>query len=107
MFVTGHLKNGTVDLNWKLLANANQTVVIYMGLVGLPIICQQLLAHGVAASMPIALVEQGTTKRQRVFTSTLESMPEKIKGKDIHAPTLIIIGTVVSLHESLQWYKTK
>ena len=105
MFVTGHLKNGTVDLNWPLLATPNQTVVIYMGLVGLPTICQQLIAHGVAASMPIALVEQGTTKQQRVFTGTLDNMPSKLSTQDIHAPTLIIIGSVVTLHESLNWYK--
>ena len=107
MFVTGHLQNGTVDLNWPLLATPNQTVVIYMGLVGLPTICQQLIAHGVAASMPIALVEQGTTKQQRVFTGTLNNMPSKLSTQDIHAPTLIIIGSVVTLHESLNWYKPK
>ena len=84
IFVAGHLKNGSVELNWPLLAIPNQTVVIYMGLVGLPIICKQLMAHGVAPSMPIALVEQGTTRRQRVFTATLDTMIEKIEGQDIH-----------------------
>ncbi len=105
LFVTGHLKNGSVDLNWPLLATPNQTVVIYMGLIGLPIICQRLVAHGVTPDTPIALVEQGTTRQQRVFTATLESMVEKIEGQDIHAPTLIIVGSVVSLHESLRWYQ--
>lgn len=107
VFVTGHLKNGTVDLNWPSLATPNQTVVIYMGLVGLPVICEQLIAHGVMPSMPIALVEQGTTHRQRVFTATLESMADEIKDQNIHAPTLIIIGSVVSLHKSLRWYNPK
>ena len=105
IFVAGHLKNGSVELNWPLLAIPNQTVVIYMGLVGLPIICKQLMAHGVATSMPIALVEQGTTRRQRVFTATLDTMIEKIEGQDIHAPTLVIVGTVVSLHDTLSWYQ--
>ena len=104
VFVTGHLKNGTVDLNWSSLAVANQTVVIYMGLVGLPTICTKLIEHGVDADMPIALVEQGTTNKQRVITSTLSKMPKVIAGANIHAPTLIIIGTVVTLHKSLNWF---
>ena len=107
MFVTGHLKNGSVDLDWRLLATPNQTVVIYMGLLGLPTICTQLMEHGVAPNMPIALVEQGTTQRQRVFTATLESMPKTIKNQDIHAPTLVIIGSVVTLQESLNWYTSE
>ena len=104
LFVTGHLKNGTVDLNWQALATPNQTVVIYMGLVGLPIICQQLIQHGVAKTMPIALIEQGTTQRQRVFTGTLATLAENIAQEKIQAPTLIIIGEVVQLHDSLTWY---
>ena len=107
MFVTGHLKNGSVDLDWRLLATPNQTVVIYMGLLGLPTICTQLMEHGVAPNMPIALVEQGTTQHQRVFTATLESMPKTIKNQDIHAPTLVIIGSVVTLQESLNWYTSE
>lgn len=105
VFVTGHLKDGTVDLNWPMLANPNQTVVIYMGLVGLPYICQKLIEHGVPSSMPIALIEQGTTTRQCVYTGELETMPNIIKNKDIKAPTLIIIGSVVSLHDHLAWFK--
>ena len=104
VFVTGHLKNGTVDLNWPMLANANQTVVIYMGLVGLPHICQKLIEHGVSSSMPIALIEQGTTNKQNVYTGELGTMPILIKNKDVKAPTLIIIGTVVSLHNQLSWF---
>jgi len=104
LFVTGHLKDGTVDLNWPLLATSNQTVVIYMGLVGLPVVCEQLIAHGVKPEMPIALIQQGTTQRQKVFTGTLETMEQQISGKKIQAPTLIIIGSVVSLHDELAWF---
>lgn len=107
VFVTGHLKDGTVDLNWPMLANPNQTVVIYMGLVGLPHICEQLISHGVSSTTPIALVEQGTTQNQSVYTGNIGNMPEKIKGKSIKAPTLIIIGSVVTLHQSLSWFKPK
>jgi uroporphyrin-III C-methyltransferase/precorrin-2 dehydrogenase/sirohydrochlorin ferrochelatase len=105
VFVTGHLKNGTVELNWSMLATASQTVVIYMGLVGLPYICQKLIEQGVSEHMPIALVEQGTTNNQRVYTGTLETMPGIIQNKEVKAPTLIIIGTVVSLHRQLSWFK--
>mgnify|MGYP005737699813 CR=1 FL=1 len=104
LFVTGHLKDNTVDLNWPLLATPNQTVVVYMGLIGLPVICEQLIAHGVAPSMPIALIEQGTTREQKVYTGTLETMPNLIANQKVKAPTLIIIGSVVSLHDKLAWF---
>lgn len=107
MFVTGHLKDGSVDLNWPALAAPNQTVVIYMGLVGLPTICDNLMKHGVPAEMNIALIQQGTTQNQRVFTGTLGTMPDKIRDEQVQAPTLIIIGTVVSLHQQLAWFAPK
>ena len=103
-FVTGHLKDGTVNLDWPALTNKNQTLVIYMGLVGLPTICEKLIEHGVSKDMPIALVQQGTTKNQKVFTGTLDTIVDNIKGKKIQAPTLIIIGSVVSLQEKLSWF---
>lgn len=105
VFVTGHLKDGTVDLNWPMLANPNQTIVIYMGLVGLPHICQKLIEHGVCSTMPIALIEQGTTNKQRVHTGELQTMPRIIENVDVKAPTLIIIGSVVSLHDDLSWFE--
>ncbi len=104
VFVTGHLKDGSMDLNWSSLAHPNQTVVFYMGLKGLPVICEQLVEHGLAGSTPIALVQQATTPRQRVFTGTLATMPELIAGKRIRPPTLIIVGDVVRLHDKLAWF---
>ena len=104
LFVTGHLKDGTVDLDWQLMTTPNQTVVIYMGLVGLPIICEKLITHGVPSDMPIALIQQGTTSNQRVITGTLASLPERIAGQEIQPPTLIIVGTVVSLQPQLSWF---
>ncbi len=104
VFVTGHLKDGTMNLNWKALAHPNQTVVFYMGLKGLPVICQQLIAHGMEATTPIALVQQGTTRNQRVFTGTLADMPQRIEGAAVKPPTLIIVGGVVELHERLAWF---
>lgn len=102
-FVTGHLKDGSCDLDWEQLAKPGQTLVFYMGLVGLPLICEQLVAHGLSAATPIALVEQGTTPRQRVFTGTLASMPQLVAEQDITPPTLTIVGDVVRLHETLKW----
>jgi len=104
-FVTGHLKDGSINLNWQQLAAPNQTVVIYMGLVGLETICRQLIAHGCPPTHPIAIVQQGTTKHQRVLTGTLADMPQRVEHADIKPPTLIIVGSVVALHEQLEWFK--
>jgi uroporphyrin-III C-methyltransferase/precorrin-2 dehydrogenase/sirohydrochlorin ferrochelatase len=103
VFVTGHLKDGSVDLNWKALAHPKQTVVFYMGLHGAPTLCKELVAHGLPASTPVALVEQGTTPQQRVFTATLDTLLEVIANEDIKPPTLIIVGDVVTLHDKLKW----
>ena len=107
VFVTGHMKDGSIDLNWDMLAQPNQTVVIYMGLVGLPVICKQLIAHGVDSSMPIALIEQGTTQNQRVFTGSLSTLPEIIEKSSVRAPTLVIVGEVVRLRDHLSWFEAK
>jgi len=104
-FVTGHLKDGSINLNWEQLATSNQTIVIYMGLVGLAQICQSLIEHGCPETHPIAIIQQGTTDKQRVITGTLATLPGKIKNKALTAPTLIIIGTVVTLHNKLDWFK--
>lgn len=104
-FVTGHLKDNTVNLNWKQLAAPNQTIVIYMGLVGLNTICTSLIQHGAPADLPIALIQQGTTRTQRVITATLSTIYKKIEHENIQPPTLFIIGTVVSLHNTLKWFK--
>lgn len=103
-FVTGHLKNNSIDLPWQELVAKGQTIVFYMGFVGLPVICQQLIKHGQSADTPIALIEQGTTTNQRVFTATLATLAEQIKDQQIHAPTLIIVGEVVKLRNKLAWF---
>ena len=104
VFVTGHLQDGSVNLNWKALAQPRQTIVFYMGLHGISVLCRELIAHGLPASMPAALVEQGTTRNQRVYVGTLETLPDIVQHNDIHAPTLIIVGEVVRLHEKLAWF---
>lgn len=105
-FVTGHLKDGTMDLNWQQLAQPSQTLVFYMGLVGLPIIVEKLTAHGVSPDMPIALVQQGTTHKQRVYTGSLSSILDIVEKDRPKPPTLIIVGEVVRLREKLSWFQT-
>jgi len=104
-FVTGHLKDGTIDLNWQQLAQPNQTVVFYMGLLGLAIIVEQLTAAGVSPDMPVALVQQGTTHNQRVYTGTLSTILERVEQDPPQPPTLIVVGEVVRLRERLSWFR--
>ncbi|RRV45773.1 siroheme synthase CysG [Pseudomonas sp. p106] len=104
-FVTGHLKDGTSNLPWNDLVAPNQTLVFYMGLVGLPTICAELIRHGRASSTPAALVQQGTTRNQRVFTGTLADLPALVAEHEVHAPTLVIVGEVVQLREKLAWFE--
>lgn len=104
-FVTGHLKDGSADLPWTELVQPNQTVVFYMGLVGLATICTQLIAHGRAADTPIALIQQGTLPQQRVITGTLADMVERVAAAEgVRAPTLVIVGEVVRLRRELAWF---
>jgi uroporphyrin-III C-methyltransferase/precorrin-2 dehydrogenase/sirohydrochlorin ferrochelatase len=105
VFVTGHLQNGSIDLNWAALAQPRQTIVFYMGLVGIEVLCRELSAHGLPAATPAALIQQGTTPQQRVLTGTLESLPAIVRRSGVKAPTLIIIGEVVTLRERLKWFE--
>jgi uroporphyrin-III C-methyltransferase/precorrin-2 dehydrogenase/sirohydrochlorin ferrochelatase len=104
VFVTGHLKDGSMDLDWAALARPRQTIVVYMGLLGLPLLCRKLVAHGLARGMPAAVVQQGTTQAQRVVTGTLATLPALVAKAKMHAPTLIIVGDVVRLRERLNWF---
>jgi uroporphyrin-III C-methyltransferase/precorrin-2 dehydrogenase/sirohydrochlorin ferrochelatase len=104
-FVTGHLKDGSTDLNWDALAHPGQTVVFYMGLHGVEAICKGLIEHGLSEKTPAALVEKGTRPDQKVHIGDLTSLPDIVKNNDIKPPTLIIVGDVVKLHEKLSWYE--
>jgi uroporphyrin-III C-methyltransferase/precorrin-2 dehydrogenase/sirohydrochlorin ferrochelatase len=103
-FVTGHLKDGSIDLNWKALAHANQTIVFYMGLHGVAELCKQLTLHGLDKNTPAALVEKGTTQHQKVHIGNLTTLADIVKENNVKAPTLIIVGEVVSLHDKLSWF---
>lgn len=102
-FLTGHLKEGSPELPWDELVYENQTLVLYMGLVGLENTCQQLIAHGQRSNMPVALISKGTTPEQKVVVGTLADIASKVSEHHIQAPTLTIIGEVVSLREQLKW----
>lgn len=103
-FVTGHPKDGVLDLPWAELIAPTQTVVFYMGLGCLPAICEQLMAYGRAAHTPIALIENGTTAQQRVFVGKLDTMVEQLSEVAVQSPSLIIVGEVVALREKLHWF---
>jgi uroporphyrin-III C-methyltransferase/precorrin-2 dehydrogenase/sirohydrochlorin ferrochelatase len=103
-FTTGHLRDNTINLNWPALVQQNHTLVFYMGLTGLSIICEKLMQHGMAGSMPIALVQAATRTEQKVLTGTLETIVDNPITATLKPPTLIIVGTVVELHKSLNWF---
>jgi len=107
IFVTGHLKDGSMNLDWDALARPNQTIVVYMGLHGLETLCAELIAHGLPDSTPVAIVQQGTTQNQRVITGTLATLPAIAQVEKPQAPTLIIVGGVVTLREKLAWFNPK
>lgn len=102
-FLTGHLKEGSPELPWRELVYEHQTLVLYMGLVGLEKICARLIEHGQRTDMPVALISKGTTPEQKVVVGTLADIASKVTEHHIRAPTLTIIGEVVKLREQLQW----
>ena len=104
IFVTGHLQDGSCDLDWPGLARPRQTVVIYMGLSGLPLIARELMAHGLPASCPVAVVSKGTLPEQRVVCATLATVAEAVAAAKLQSPCLTIVGEVVKLREQLDWF---
>jgi uroporphyrin-III C-methyltransferase/precorrin-2 dehydrogenase/sirohydrochlorin ferrochelatase len=105
VFVTGHLQDGSLELNWRALVQPRQTIVFYMGLLAVDQLCARLVEHGLPAGTPAALIQAGTTPQQRVLTGTLETLPGIVARGDVKAPTLIIIGEVVRLRERLKWFE--
>lgn len=99
--VTGHLKTGG-ELDWANLAAEKQTLVFYMGLNQAAAIQEQLIAHGMQADMPVALVENGTSVQQRVESGTLSELGEL--AQQVKSPSLIIVGRVVALRDKLKWF---
>ncbi len=104
VFVTGHLKDSSFDLDWPMLARARQTVVIYMGLTGLATICGKLIEHGLAADWPAAVVAQGSLASQRVVCATLATLAGEVERAGLCSPCLTIVGEVVRLRGELAWF---
>jgi uroporphyrin-III C-methyltransferase/precorrin-2 dehydrogenase/sirohydrochlorin ferrochelatase len=104
VFVTGHLKNGSAQLDWRALAQPRQTLVVYMGVHGLASICEGLADNGLPPDTPAALVEKATLPAQRVVEGTLASLAEKASREKIKPPALLIVGEVVRLRPRLAWF---
>ena len=104
LFLTGHFKDGKIDFDWPKLITNKQTVVIYMGLLSLPDFIKQLVEHGQKKTMPIAVIERGTTDSQRVIQGNIGNIINKIARSKIKSPALIIIGEVVKLRSQLKWF---
>ncbi|NOH80695.1 uroporphyrinogen-III C-methyltransferase [Vibrio sp. RE86] len=102
MFITGHLKAESDQMDWSTLARGNQTLVIYMGLMKSEYIQSQLIEHGRQSDTPIAIVERGTQQTQKVFKGQLAELSDL--AKDAQSPSLIIIGEVVNLSDKLAWF---
>nr|WP_211165638.1 siroheme synthase CysG [Pseudoalteromonas arctica] len=103
-FVTGHCKKDGQELDWQSLAKANQTLAIYMGVIKSPHIQSELLKHGRKADTPVAIIENGTRKNQRVVTGQLGELADLIERNSIISPALLIIGEVAALHSQLAWF---
>jgi uroporphyrin-III C-methyltransferase/precorrin-2 dehydrogenase/sirohydrochlorin ferrochelatase len=107
VFVTGHEKEGELNLNWESLIQPRQTVVLYMGLTSLEAITSGFIEHGADPQTPAAVVENGTRAGQRVIAGTLDSLLDRTSQARVKSPALIIVGTVVSLREKLSWFANR
>jgi len=107
VFVTGHEKDGQLKLNWESLIQPRQTVVVYMGLSSLGAITGGFISHGADPHTPAAVIENGTRADQRVISGTLENLGGKTADAQLKSPALIIIGSVVTLRDSLSWFASE
>ncbi len=107
LFVTGHMKDGVLDLNWDALMQPRQTIAVYMGVMALERLCGELRRRGMPNETPAALIQQGTTRNQRVFSSTLADLPAEVARHEVSPPSMILIGEVVRLRSRLAWFQEK
>lgn len=105
-FITGHLKTGEVEQSkWEALAKGVDTLAIYMGVSQLSTIVEQLIQFGKAPATPIALIQWGTTSKQRTVTGTLETIVKQAREEQIENPAMIIIGKVVEMRDQIKWFE--
>ena len=105
LFLTGHFKEGKIDFNWPMLVSENQTLVIYMGLLSLADLTFNLIKNGMKKDTPVAVIESGTTSKQKVIIGKLSHIRSKVSRANIKSPALIIVGEVVNLRQKLNWFK--
>ncbi|KHN59200.1 CysG [Dickeya fangzhongdai] len=94
-FITGHARDGEPQLDWETLGAGQQTLVFYMGLSHASRLCQKLIAHGLPASTPLAIIERGTQPEQRLLTATLATLPTLMARYQPQSPSLLVVGEVV------------
>jgi uroporphyrin-III C-methyltransferase/precorrin-2 dehydrogenase/sirohydrochlorin ferrochelatase len=105
IFITGHAKDDKLDLDWDKLIRPSQTLVVYMGLYSLPMLCEKLIGHGADANTPAAVVDNGTRKNQQVITAPLGELADAVAKAEFLGPAVVIVGSVVTLRERLSWFK--
>lgn len=101
-FITGHCRPDGDGLDWADLARARQTLAIYMGTMKAADISQRLIAHGRAATTPVAVISRGTRADQLVQTGTLQQLEQLAQQAPL--PALLVIGEVVELHHQIAWF---
>jgi uroporphyrin-III C-methyltransferase/precorrin-2 dehydrogenase/sirohydrochlorin ferrochelatase len=101
VFVTGHTKDGEVELDWPALVRPQQTIVVYMGAKAVASLCAGLIAHGLDPATPAALIENGTCQHQRTIAATVATLPGLVPDQRLLGPALIVIGRVVGLRARL------
>jgi uroporphyrin-III C-methyltransferase/precorrin-2 dehydrogenase/sirohydrochlorin ferrochelatase len=107
IFITGHMKDGKLDLNWDTLIQPGQTIAVYMGVGATTVRCEELIRHGMNEKTPAAIIQQGTTSNQRIYVGTLKTLSTLVVEEDIKPPSMMIIGNVVKLRDKLSWYETR
>ncbi|WP_333608376.1 siroheme synthase CysG [Arsukibacterium sp.] len=103
-FVTGHCRPDGSEPDWHSMSRTNQTLVIYMGLMKAAHIQQQLISAGRSSAVPVAIIENGTRREQRIITGTLSQLADLVTQHDVSSPALLVIGEVVSLQQDLHWF---
>jgi uroporphyrin-III C-methyltransferase len=104
-FITGHLATeGSLELDWDGLADPETTLVVYMGLTNLAVICEQLISHGLAPDTPAAAINQGTRPQQRTVHAVLKDLADAVEHAHLVGATLLVIGKVAGLAQDLEWF---
>ena len=107
IFITGHMQDGKLDLNWQSLVQPRQTLAVYMGIAAIETLCRELIEHGLSGETPAAVIQQGTRPEQRTYIGKLNNLAQIIASHDVTPPSMLIIGEVVKLQEKLNWFEAK